>query len=181
MELKDILAISGYPGLFKFVSQGRNAIIVENLESGKRMSAFGSERISSLEDISVYTDEEDLPLVDVFKRIFDKEGAKPAIDPKSPTEELNNYFSEVIPDYDRDRVYTSDIKKILTWYNLMLKLKMVKFDEEEKEEEEKKKPSEEKKDEVKKSGPGTTTKKKASENKTKDTSSKAGKKEKSGK
>jgi len=134
MDLKDILAISGYPGLFKFVSQGRNAIIVENLETKKRMSAFGSERISSLEDISVYTDEEDLPLVDVFKKIFEKEGNKPTIDPKSPPEKLKNYFSEIIPGYDRDRVYTSDIKKILTWYNLMHKLKMVKFDEEEEKE-----------------------------------------------
>jgi len=134
MDLKDILAISGYPGLFKFVSQGRNAIIVENLETKKRMSAFGSERISSLEEISVYTDEEDLPLVDVVKKIFEKEGNKPAIDPKSPPEKLKNYFSEIIPGYDRDRVYTSDIKKILTWYNLMHKLKMVKFDEEEEKE-----------------------------------------------
>ncbi len=131
MELKDILAISGYPGLFKFVSQGRNAIIVENLETKKRMSAFGSERISSLEEISVYTDEEDLPLVDVFKKIFEKEGNKPTIDPKSAPEKLKSYFSEIIPGYDRDRVYTSDIKKILTWYNLMHELKMVKFDEEE--------------------------------------------------
>jgi len=127
MDLKDILAISGYPGLFKLISQGRNAIIVENLETRKRMSAFGSDRISSLEDMSVYTNEEDLPLVDVFKKIFEKEQNKPAIDPKSPPEELKNYFSEIVPGYDNDRVYTSDIKKILTWYNLMLKLKMMKF------------------------------------------------------
>lgn len=144
MDLKDILAISGYPGLFKFVSQGRNAIIVENLESGKRMSAFGSEKISSLEDISVYTDKEDLPLVDVFKKIFEKEKNNPAIDPKSPPEELKDYFSEIIPDFDRDRVYPSDIKKILTWYNLMLKLEMVQFDEEEKKEEKEQNPEEEK-------------------------------------
>lgn len=145
MDLKDILAISGYPGLFKFISQGRNAIIVENLETGKRMSAFGSEKISSLEDISVYTDKEELPLVDVFKRIFETKKDKPAIDPKSPPEKLKEYFSEIVPDFDRDRVYASDIKKILTWYNLMLKLGMVHFDEED--EKEKKEQSQEKKKE----------------------------------
>lgn len=131
MDLKDILAISGHPGLYKFISQGRNAIIVENLETKKRMSAFGSERISSLEDISVFTDDEDLPLVDVIKKIFVKEGDKPAIDPKSSPGELKNYFSEIVPGYDRDRVYTSDIRKIIMWYNLLLNLDMVKFDEEE--------------------------------------------------
>ena len=67
----------------------------------------------------------------MFKKIFEKEENKPTIDPKSPPEELKNYFSEIVPGYDRDRVYTSDIKKMLTWYNLMLKLKMVKFDEKE--------------------------------------------------
>ncbi len=178
MDLKDILAISGYPGLFKFVSQGRNAIIVENLETSKRMSAFGSERISSLEDISVYTDEEDLPLLDVFKRIFEKEGNKPTIDPKSNPDALKDYFSEVVPGYDRDRVYTSDIKKILTWYNLMLKLKMVEFDEEEKKDEEggTEQASEELKEEEKKGDPEKTTKRKASDSKANKTSAKASKK-----
>ena len=178
MDLKDILSISGYPGLFKFVSQGRNAIIVENLETRKRMSAFGSDRISSLEDISVYTDEEDLPLVDVFKRIFEKEGNKPTINPKSTPDELRDYFSEVVPGYDRDRVYASDIRKVLTWYNLMFKLKMVKFDDEEKkdEKEEKKEVSGAIKDEEKKADPGTNTKKKVSGTKTANNSAKAGKK-----
>lgn len=129
MDLKDILSISGQPGLYKFISQGRNAIIVENLETKKRMSAFGSERISSLEDISIFTDDEDLPLVDVFKKIHEKEGDKPAIDPKSPPDKLKNYLSELVPGYDKDRVYTSDIKKIMMWYNLLLELDMVKFEE----------------------------------------------------
>jgi len=129
MDLKDILAISGQPGLYKFISQGRNAMIVENLETKKRMSAFGSERISYLEDISIFTDDEDLPLIDVFKKIHEKEGENPAVDPKSPPETLKSYLSELVPGYDKDRVYTSDIKKIMMWYNLLLKLDMVKFDE----------------------------------------------------
>jgi hypothetical protein len=144
MDLKDILAISGQPGLYKFISQGRNAIIVENLETKKRMSAFGSERVSSLEDISIFTDDEDLPLVDVFRMINEKEGNNPAIDPKSSAEELKQYIADIVPEYDRDRVYPSDIKKILMWYNLLLKLDMLTFEEEEAKEEKEKEKEEEK-------------------------------------
>lgn len=147
MDIKDILAISGYPGLFKFISQGRNAIIVENLETKKRMSAFGSERISSLEDISVFTDDEDLPLVEVFEKIYTKEGENPAMDPKSSPEDMKKYFSEIVPGYDRDRVYTSDIKKIMVWYNLLQKLGMVSFEEEDEKKEEKEMKTEDKKKE----------------------------------
>ncbi|UCG27219.1 MAG: DUF5606 domain-containing protein [Bacteroidales bacterium] len=140
MDLKDILAISGHPGLFKFISQGRSAIIVENLESKKRISAFASEKISSLEDISVFKDDKDVSLVDIFKAIYDKENGGPAIDHKSRPEDMKEYFAGIIPDYDRDRVYVSDMKKIFLWYNLLLKLGMVTFEEEkeaEKEEDEK--------------------------------------------
>ena len=83
MVLKDILAISGEPGLFKFIAQGKNAIIVEHLETGKRSSAFSSAKVSSLEDISVFTENEDLPLGKVFDKIFEKESGGPAIDSKS--------------------------------------------------------------------------------------------------
>jgi hypothetical protein len=83
MVLKDILAISGEPGLFKFVAQGKNAIIVENLETGKRSSAFSSAKVSSLKDISVFTENEDLPLGKVFDKIFEKESGGPAIDSKT--------------------------------------------------------------------------------------------------
>jgi hypothetical protein len=175
MDLKDILAISGYPGLYKFISQGRNAIIVENLETKKRMSAFGSERISSLEDISVFTDDEDLPLVSVLKKIFEKEGDKPAIDPKSSPGELNNYFSEVVPGYDRNRVYTSDIKKIMMWYNLLLKLDMVKFNEEEEKKEEQETKAEKEKDK------SSAAVKKTSGSKKKDSAKDTGKNATSGK
>ena len=154
MELKDILAISGHPGLYKYISQGRSAIIVENLESKKRISAFASEKISSLEDISVFTDAEDVPLPDVFKFIYDKENGGPAIHHKSSPEELKEYFAEVIPEYDRNRVYVSDMKKIFLWYNLLLKLNMVTFEEEKEEEKEEVENKAVEKEEVKKKGVG---------------------------
>ncbi len=92
MVLKDILAISGEPGLFKFIAQGKNAIIVEHLETKKRSSAFGSAKVSSLEEISVFTEKEDMPLGKVFDLIFDKEKGGPAIDYKSDPEKLKAYM-----------------------------------------------------------------------------------------
>ena len=133
MVLKDILAISGEPGLFKFIAQGKNATIVEHLETGKRSSVFGSTKINSLEDISVFTQDEDLPLAKVFDRIFEKEAGGQAIDAKSDPEKLKLYFQEVVPEYARDKVYLSDIKKILIWYNLLQKKDMLVKEEAEKE------------------------------------------------
>ena len=146
--LKDILSISGYGGLYKFISQGRTGIIVESLEDKKRMNASSTVKISALEDIAIFTDTEDLPLKDVFKAISEKENGGEAIHHKSSADELKNYFTEVLPDYDRDRVYVSDIKKVLNWYNLLRKFEMLNFDEEEeetKEEEGKEEKAEEKK------------------------------------
>ncbi len=141
--LKDILSISGYGGLYKFISQGRTGIIVESFEDKKRMNASATVKISALEDIAIFTDTEDLPLKDVFKAISEKENGGEAINHKSSADELKNYFAEVLPDYDRDRVYVSDIKKVLNWYNLLLKFEMLNFDEEEetKEDEGKDKPA----------------------------------------
>jgi len=133
MILKDILSISGEPGLFKFIAQGKNAIIVEHLETGKRSSAFSSAKVSSLEDISVFTENDDLPLGIVFDKIFEKESGGPAIDSKSDPQKLKTYFQEVIPDYSKDRVYLSDIKKIIMWYNLLHKKNMLVKEEAEKE------------------------------------------------
>ena len=135
MDLKDIMAISGKPGLYKFVAQGRNAIIVEQIETGKRTSAFTHERINSLEEITVFTDDKDKPLKDVFKAIYEKEDGKESISPKSDNQTLKDYFGEVVPDYDHDRVYVSDIKKILAWYNILQKADMLSFEEEEEKEE----------------------------------------------
>jgi len=132
MVLKDILAISGESGLFKFIAQGKNAIIVEHIETGRRSSAFSSTKVSSLEDISVFTEKEDLPLGKVFDKIFEKESGGPAIDSKAETEKLKQYFEEIIPDYSRDKVYASDIKKIILWYNLLQKKEMLVKEEPEK-------------------------------------------------
>ena len=134
MILKDILAISGEPGLFKFVAQGKNAIIVEHLETGKRSSAFSSAKVSSLEDISVFTDDEDLPLSKVFDMIYEKESGGVTVDSKSDPEKLRKYFEEIIPDYSREKVYASDIKKIFLWYNLLHKKSMLIKEEPEKSE-----------------------------------------------
>lgn len=132
MILKDILAISGEQGLFKFIAQGKNAIIVENIETGKRSSAFSSAKVSSLEEISIFTDGEDLPLGKVFDRIFEKETGGPAIDSKSGSEDMKKYFEEIIPEYSKDKVYMSDIKKVLVWYNLLQKKNLLAKEEPEK-------------------------------------------------
>jgi len=118
--LKGLLAISGQRGLFKMVSQAKNSIIVESLIDGKRLPAYATSRISALEDISIYTEDEDVKLFDVFKAIYEKEDGGQAIAPKSSGSELKAYFEEIMPLYDKDRVYVSDIKKVLTWYNILV-------------------------------------------------------------
>lgn len=125
MVLKDIMAISGQPGLFKFIAQGKNAIIVEHLESKRRGSAFNTARVSSLEEITVYTEKEDMPLSKVFDLIYEKESGGPAIDFKSDADKLKAYMGEVVPDYDREKVYNSDIRKILQWYNILQGLNLL--------------------------------------------------------
>lgn len=129
--LNSILAISGKPGLFKMVSQGKNMIIVESLLDKRRMPAYGSERIISLGDIAMFTDEEDVPLRRVFKSIQAKEnGAKIAIDlKKAGNDELRAYLQEVLPNFDRDRVHTSDIRKLIQWYNLLVDNGLTDFEE----------------------------------------------------
>jgi hypothetical protein len=129
MVLKDLLAIAGSPGLYKFIAQGKNAVIVEHLETGKRTSAHGAARVSSLEDISVFTDTEEVPLAEVFDKIYEKENGAASINHKSSPEELKDYFSELIPEYDRERVYVSDIKKIIQWYNILHSLDMLEKEE----------------------------------------------------
>ena len=125
MVLKDILAISGEPGLFRFIAQGKNAIIVEHLETLKRSSAYGSSKVSSLEDIAIFTEKEDLPLAKVFDLIFEKHNGGPAVDAKADGNALKHWFGEVLPEYDRDRVYVSDIKKVAQWYNTLHKLNLL--------------------------------------------------------
>ncbi|MBE0668643.1 MAG: DUF5606 domain-containing protein [Bacteroidales bacterium] len=140
MNLKDILAISGEGTLFKFIAQGKNAVIVENLETGRRISAGGTAKVSALDEIAIFTTGEDMPLGKVMDKIWEKENGGEAVSHKSPDGELKKYFAEVLPDYDSDRVYTSDIRKVLHWYNILNKLKLLVREEEEKKEDEKEEP-----------------------------------------
>lgn len=132
MKLKDILAISGEPGLFKFIAQGKNSIIVEHLETGKRSAAYATAKVHSLDEIAVYTESEEVSLSEVLDKIFEKQNGGEAPDHKLSPGELKSFFSEVLPDYDPDRVYNSDIKKIIAWYNFLHKHELIEMDEEEK-------------------------------------------------
>jgi hypothetical protein len=128
--LKEIMAISGYPGLFKLVSQAKNGIIVESLEDGKRMPAYATYKVNALEDIAVFTESEDIKLADVFRRIFEKTEGKEAVQSKSADDVLKKFFAEVLPEYDKKQVYVSDIRKIIAWYNILVKKDLLKFEEE---------------------------------------------------
>ncbi len=129
MDLSKILSLAGKNGLFKVVSQAKNAVIVESLIDGKRFPAFGNEKISSLEEISVFTTGDDIPLKEVFKAFHLKLEGKPAIDSKSDNITLKKFFLEMVPAYDQDRVYVSDIKKMVSWYNMLLQQDLLDFSE----------------------------------------------------
>lgn len=131
--LKTVLTISGKPGLYKLVSRGRNMLIVESLIEKKRLPAYGSDKLTSLADISMYTDGDDVPLREVLQAMKTKEnGAAAVLDVKKASSgELGAYLAEVLPNYDRDRVHVSDIKKLISWYNLLVKAGMTDFEEEE--------------------------------------------------
>lgn len=117
--MKEILAISGKPGLYRMVSQAKQSIIVESLLDGKRVPAFSFNKVISLEDIAIYTETDDIPLTDVLKSIREKEDGGKTLSAKASGAEMKSYFEEILPDYDKDRVYVSDIKKVLNWYNLL--------------------------------------------------------------
>jgi hypothetical protein len=121
MNLTGIIAISGRPGLFKVIVQGKNNVIVESLVDKKRFPAYSTDRISALEDISIYTLETEKPLTEIFKAIHDKENGGETISHKDTDSALISYLLEILPNYDQERVYISDIKKIFQWYNLLHK------------------------------------------------------------
>lgn len=131
--LKTILSIAGKPGLYKLVSQGKNMLIVESLVDKKRFPAYGNEKIISLGDIAMYTDAEDVPLKDVLSSMKKKEnGAEVVLDwKKASAEDLRSYLAEVLPAFDRERVHTSDIKKLIAWYNILVASGLTDFDTEE--------------------------------------------------
>lgn len=130
--LKGILAISGQPGLFKLVTEAKNSIIVESLLTGKRIPAYSTSKISALSDISVFTQTGEVQLKEIFKKIQDK---GEAASPKSSNDEIKSFFEEILPEYDKDRVYVSDMKKILQWYQLLADKDLLAETEEEKPEE----------------------------------------------
>lgn len=119
MDLTSIISISGRQGLFKVVAQGKNSIIVESLTDKKRFPAYASEKISALNDISIYSYEEDVPLTTILQSIYEKENGNPCISHKEDLNALKTYLLEIYPSYDQERVYPSDVKKIFQWYNLL--------------------------------------------------------------
>ena len=130
--LETILAIAGKPGLYRLVNRGNRSLIVETIDKAKkRMPAFGTDRIISLADIAMYTDSEEVPLRQVLKNMLKKEGGKKAsIDVKKASkEELATYVGEVLPNFDRDRVFPSDMKKLVQWYDILVENGLTDFDE----------------------------------------------------
>ncbi|MEG1685459.1 MAG: DUF5606 domain-containing protein [Bacteroides sp.] len=135
--LKTILSISGKPGLYKLISQGKNMLIVEPIaEDKKRIPVYGSEKVISLADIAMYTNDAEIPLKEVLTSLKEKEkGAIASIDAKKATaEQLRTYFAEILPDFDRERVYVTDIKKLVSWYNILITNGITDFKEKDGEE-----------------------------------------------
>ena len=126
--LKTILSISGKPGLFKLVSQGKNMLIVESLVDKKRVPAYAKDKVISLGDIAIYTDETEVPLHEVLTSVKNKEnGNLVSVNPAAKPEELRAFMAEVLPDFDRERVYPSDIKKLISWYNIQINAGITDF------------------------------------------------------
>ena len=132
MNLEGIVAIAGKPGLFKLVTHVKNTLIVESLIDGKRVPLYASHQVSALEDIGIYTYDDTAPLSDVFAAIAKKENAVETISHKVSKNELYDWLREVLPDFDEDRVYHSDIKKLAQWYNALQKAGLITVVKEEK-------------------------------------------------
>ncbi|MEM7162936.1 MAG: DUF5606 domain-containing protein [Bacteroidota bacterium] len=120
MKLSEILSISGKPGLFTIVSQTNNGLIAQSVIDQKRIPVFASHEVSILEDISLYTEEDTIPMSEVMQRLYEHEGGKQSTDHKASKPELEAKMEAVFPEYDRDRVYHSDLKKLFRWYNLII-------------------------------------------------------------
>ena len=120
MEFNKIIAVTGKPGLFQVISQSKNAIIVESLIDKKRLAINATQNVSMLENIAIYTYEEEIPLLTIFKTMFEKSEGKETISHKESGTKLTAYFAEVLPNYDDERVYTSNIKKIIQWFNTLV-------------------------------------------------------------
>lgn len=125
--IKKILSISGRPGLFRLVSRGKNMLIVESLLNGTRIPAYAHDKVVSLGDISIYTEDEDVPLADVFESIKEKYDGQPVDVKKLDDADVRAKFAEVLPEFDQDRVYTNDIRKVFAWYNQLIAAGVTEF------------------------------------------------------
>ena len=133
MGLEKVLSISGKPGLYELTAQTRGGFVAKSITEGNKISVNVRHNVSLLSEIAVYTYTEEVPLGTVFQKMYEKEDGKPAIDHKASKKDLESYFAEVLPDYDVERVYQSDIKKIIQWYNLLVTNGFTDFSKEEKE------------------------------------------------
>lgn len=138
MSISGIISVAGKPGLYKIVTQTKNGLIAESLIDEKRIPVYATQKVSALEEISIYTDEEDMPLSEVMGKMYEKTEGKEAIDPKSDPARLRDFFGEVVENFDRERVYNSDLKKLFQWFNILVSKGLLEPEkEEEKEKEEK--------------------------------------------
>lgn len=159
MNIDGIIAVSGKPGLYKVIGQTKNGVIVTSLSDGKKLAMSSSSKMSALQDIAIYTYAEEIPLVDVLEKIRIKEEGKAAIGHKSSAAVLTDYFRTILDDYDEDRVYPSDIKKVISWYNTLQKEGLAVESVEEEAPEEVKEKKEEKKPKAKSKANAKTQKK----------------------
>ena len=150
--LKTILSVSGKPGLYKMISQGKNLLIIESLKDKKRIPAYANDKTIALETVEIYTNDDRVPLYQVLNSIKEKENLKqiPLDISKATPDELRAYMSEVLPEFDRERVYPTDIKRLMNWYNLLVEAGITEFSPEENAEEQQEKDESEGEDEVKK-------------------------------
>jgi ubiquinone biosynthesis protein Coq4 len=126
-NIREILSISGYSGLFQYISQSRNGVIVEGVEDKKRMNAYSHYKVSSLGDIAIFTDDKEVPLKVVITTMKEQAQGQPFLADKPSDKQLKEAFATVLPNYDRERVYVSDIKKLFNWYNILQRNNMLEF------------------------------------------------------
>ncbi len=134
MDLTKIIVVSGKSGVFKVIAQSRSGFIAESLIDGKKMPISASNRITTIDDIVVFTETDEVKLREIFLKMKDKTNAQQAVDHKSDDDQIKEFFGSVLPDYDKERVYVSDMKKMIFWYNLLQKNDMLDFEEEKTEE-----------------------------------------------
>jgi hypothetical protein len=119
IDLSGFISITGQPGLYKIVAQSKNGIIVEGLADKKRTNVYSSTKVSTLADISMFTTGEDKPIAEIMTSIFEKEKGGPAVDQKADDKQVEAYFASILPEYDKERVYVSNMRKLITWYNAL--------------------------------------------------------------